>query len=126
MGFTWAQSSEALKTHATLEEAVESLFGGDCNPGTGGKCLKMFLKDDTSLQYWILWSFVCWLSLELGASKEIADQPLVQEAAEDEGEWIVRQTSRPRALQIRDIDAQDQNRSKSQSQTPRSRNSVKP
>lgn len=44
MGFTWAQSSEALKTHATLEEAVESLFGGDCNPGPGGKRLKMFLK----------------------------------------------------------------------------------
>lgn len=44
MGFTWAQSSEALKTHATLEEAVESLFGGDCNPVPGGKRLKMFLK----------------------------------------------------------------------------------
>ncbi|XP_073339048.1 uncharacterized protein [Pagrus major] len=98
MGFTWAQSSEALKTHATLEEAVESLFGGDCNPGPG----------------------------EFGASKDNADQPLVQEDDEDAGEWIVRQTSRPRALQIRDTDALDQNRSNSQSPTPRSRNSVKP
>lgn len=31
------ESSEALRTHGTLEEAVESLFG-DRNPG--GKCLK--------------------------------------------------------------------------------------
>lgn len=69
---------------------------------------------------------VCWLSSELGASKDIPDQPVVQEEAEDAGEWIVRQTSRPRALQIRDIDTLDQNRSKSQSPTPRSRNSVKP
>lgn len=43
MGFNWAQSSEALKTHATLEEAVEALFGGDGNPGPGGKSLKMSL-----------------------------------------------------------------------------------
>lgn len=41
MGFTWAESSEALKTHGTLEEAVDSLFG-DSNPG--GKCLKMCLR----------------------------------------------------------------------------------
>nr|XP_040055860.1 uncharacterized protein si:dkey-33c12.4 [Gasterosteus aculeatus aculeatus] len=27
MGFNWAQSSAALKTHATLEQAVEALFG---------------------------------------------------------------------------------------------------
>lgn len=26
MGFSWEQSSEALKTHATLEGAIESLF----------------------------------------------------------------------------------------------------
>lgn len=37
MGFTRVKSSEALRTHGTLEEAVESLFG-DRNPG--GKCLK--------------------------------------------------------------------------------------
>lgn len=43
MGFSWAQSSEALKTHATLEEAVEALFGGDSNPASRGKGEKMFL-----------------------------------------------------------------------------------
>lgn len=44
MGFTWAQSSEALKTHSTLEEAVEALFGGDSNPAPAGERHKMFLK----------------------------------------------------------------------------------
>lgn len=33
MGFTEAESAEALKTHHTLEEAVEHLFGYD----PGGK-----------------------------------------------------------------------------------------
>lgn len=41
MGFTWTESSQALKRHGTLEEAVDSLFG-DGNPG--GKCLKMCLR----------------------------------------------------------------------------------
>lgn len=34
MGFSWEQSSEALKTHATLEGAIESLFsegGGEAS-----------------------------------------------------------------------------------------------
>ncbi len=44
MGFTWAQSSEALKTHGTLEEAVEALFGGDSNPAPAGKRHKMFVR----------------------------------------------------------------------------------
>lgn len=44
MGFSWAQSSEALKTHATLEEAVEALFGDESNPGPGGKRHSVFLR----------------------------------------------------------------------------------
>lgn len=37
MGFSWAVSSEALKTHGTLEEAVEALFASESNTGPGGK-----------------------------------------------------------------------------------------
>ncbi|GAA6224882.1 uncharacterized protein LOC108876600 [Lates japonicus] len=98
MGFNWAQSTEALKTHATLEGAVEALFGGDCNQGCG----------------------------DAGARKDNIDQPVVQEEDDDDGEWIVLQTSRPRMQQVRESDARAQSRSKSQSPTPFSRNSVKP
>ncbi|KAM9341676.1 uncharacterized protein ABDE67_015338 [Symphorus nematophorus] len=100
MGFTWAQSSEALKTHATLEGAVEALFGGESHPGPG----------------------------DVGASGDThTEQPVVQEEDhEDEGEWIVQQTSRPRMQQIRESDALGHSRSKSQSPTPHSRNLVKP
>jgi len=42
MGFSWAQCSEALKTHATLEEAVEALFDIDGSPPPGGKHHQMF------------------------------------------------------------------------------------
>ena len=47
MGFTWAQSTEALKTHTTLEEVVEALFGGDRNWAPGGECHKKFLEDES-------------------------------------------------------------------------------
>ncbi|XP_024132410.1 hsp70-Hsp90 organizing protein 2 [Oryzias melastigma] len=33
MGFSWAKSSEALKAHGSLEEAVEALFAADAGPG---------------------------------------------------------------------------------------------
>ncbi|XP_054470252.1 triadin isoform X2 [Anoplopoma fimbria] len=96
MGFTWGQSSEALKTHATLEQAVEALFGDESNLGPGEAC----------------------------ASWENVDQPVVQE--ENEGEWTVLQASRPRMQQVKESDAFVQSRSKSQSPTPQSKNSVKP
>ncbi|XP_041810317.1 protein STIP1 homolog isoform X2 [Chelmon rostratus] len=98
MGFNWTQSSEALKTHATLEEAVEALFGGDSNP-------------------------------DAAVSRDNTEQPVVEEDDDDdddEGEWTVLQTSRPRTQQIRESNALGQSRSKSQSPTPHSRNSVKP
>lgn len=36
MGFSWAKSSEALKAHGSLEEAVEALFAADAGPGPAG------------------------------------------------------------------------------------------
>ncbi|KAL7381048.1 hypothetical protein ABVT39_027772 [Epinephelus coioides] len=98
MGFSWAQSSEALKTHVTLEEAVEALFGGDSNVGAG----------------------------DASASRDNVEQPVVQEEDDDEGEWIVLQASRPRTQQVKESDACGQSRSKSQSPTPHSKSSVKP
>ncbi|XP_020777304.2 stress-induced-phosphoprotein 1-like [Boleophthalmus pectinirostris] len=40
MGFTWTQSSNALKRHSSLEEAVEALFNGEGNfsPEENGAC----------------------------------------------------------------------------------------
>lgn len=37
MGFTWAQSTEALKTHPSLEEAVDALFGIESGRAARGK-----------------------------------------------------------------------------------------
>lgn len=37
MGFSWAESSKALKTHTTMEEAIESLF----NDGGGEASLEV-------------------------------------------------------------------------------------
>ncbi|XP_071354455.1 stress-induced-phosphoprotein 1-like [Trachinotus anak] len=98
MGFNWAQSTEALKTHATLEEAVEALFVSD------GKRSPE----------------------DAGATSDYTDQSVVQEEDKDEGEWIVLQANRSRMQQVKGSDALLQNRSKSQSPTPHSRNSVKP
>ncbi|XP_072221494.1 uncharacterized protein [Leuresthes tenuis] len=97
MGFSWAQCSEALKTHATLEEAVEALFDIDGSPPPG----------------------------DAAARQNRAEQPVEQED-EDEWEWAVRQMSRPRTQQVRESDALGQNRSNSQSPTPHSRSPVRP
>ncbi|XP_042243932.1 uncharacterized protein si:dkey-33c12.4 [Thunnus maccoyii] len=101
MGFSWGQSSEALKTHATLEEAVEALFGGDSSR----------------------------VPRDAGASRDTMEQPVVQREDEDEdGQWIVCgiQPSRPRTQQIKESDGFGQSRSNSLSPTPLSRSSVKP
>ncbi|KAK2826706.1 hypothetical protein Q5P01_020920 [Channa striata] len=37
MGFSWEQSLEALKTHSTLEEAVEALFSVNAGPADASK-----------------------------------------------------------------------------------------
>ncbi|KAM7403653.1 hypothetical protein PAMA_004205 [Pampus argenteus] len=99
MGFSWAQSSEALKTHATLEEAVETLFGGDSNLLCG----------------------------DAGTSRDNIEQPVMQQEDDDEEEeWTVQQISRPRTQHIKESDGFDHSISKSLSLTPHSRNSVKP
>ncbi|KAL6106011.1 ttc31 [Pungitius sinensis] len=96
MGFSWTQSSEALKRHATLEQAVEALFGEESNPGRG----------------------------EVGACRAKADAAAAAEEDDsDGGEWIHLRTSRPRMQQVKVSDAQS--RSNSQSPTPRSGNPVK-
>uniref|UniRef100_UPI0037E99194 stress-induced-phosphoprotein 1-like n=1 Tax=Semicossyphus pulcher TaxID=241346 RepID=UPI0037E99194 len=97
MGFSWGQSSDALKRHGTLEEAVEALFGGDGHPGHA----------------------------DASASRDNLDNPSIQEEG-DEGEWTLLRTSRPRMQQLRESEASGQMRSQSQSPTPHSRSSVKP
>ncbi|KAI4804203.1 hypothetical protein KUCAC02_025837 [Chaenocephalus aceratus] len=100
MGFSWAQSSEALKTHGTLEEAVEALFGGEDGKLCPG---------------------------DVGASREDFEPPVVQEEDDDdEGDWTVLQASRPRMQQVKESDAFGHSRSNSQSPTPHSRNAMKP
>nr|XP_020513920.1 uncharacterized protein LOC110002620 isoform X1 [Labrus bergylta] len=100
MGFTWAQSSEALKSHATLEAAVEALFCGDNaqSPGDAGAC------------------------------REITNKPVWHEEEEEEkeDEWVVLPTSRPRAQQVKESEAAGPVRSKSQSPTPGLKSPVKP
>ncbi|KAF3845152.1 hypothetical protein F7725_008315 [Dissostichus mawsoni] len=93
-------SSEALKTHGTLEEAVEALFGGEDGKLCPG---------------------------DVGASREDLEPPVVQEEDDDdEGEWTVLQASRPRMQQVKESDAFGHSRSNSQSPTPHSRNAMKP
>ncbi|XP_028994053.1 nucleolin [Betta splendens] len=92
MGFSREESLEALKTHATLEHAVEALFSRS----------------------------------PPAASSAPTKQPVEQDTDEVEGEWMVQQTSRSRAQQVKECEALSQSRSKSQSPTPPlSRSSVK-
>lgn len=64
---------------------------------------------------------------DAGARRDSIEQPVVLQGDDDEeGEWIVLQTSRPRTQQIKESDGFGQSRSTSQSPTPQSRNSVKP
>ncbi|XP_071369520.1 uncharacterized protein [Centroberyx affinis] len=98
MGFSWAQSSDALKTHATLEEAVEALFGGEGRPGPG----------------------------DAHASNDNTNQVVVEKVEDEEGEWIVLPTSRPRMPHVKESSAVGQIRPTSQSPTPLPRNWVKP
>lgn len=70
MGFNWAQSSAALKTHATLEQAVEALFGEEGNPGRGGNRPKKFEPCDRCLRRRVLHQgFISSVSLSLSLSR---------------------------------------------------------
>ncbi|XP_035024610.2 uncharacterized protein LOC118116826 isoform X1 [Hippoglossus stenolepis] len=99
MGFSWAQSNEALKNHATLQEAVEALFAGHNNPQGAG------------------------------ASRDNTDERVLQEEDGEEGGWTVPQANHYRAQRVRVPALSSsplQNRSQSHSPTLRSRNSLKP
>lgn len=96
-GFTWAQSSEALKKHDTIEEAIEALFAENAYQSAG----------------------------DASASREITNQPLLQ-VQEGEGEWTVHRKSQPRSQQVKESEALGHTRSNSQSPTPMSKNPVKP
>ncbi|KAM3594482.1 uncharacterized protein V6R79_008728 [Siganus canaliculatus] len=98
MGFSHAQSSEALKTHGTLEEAVEYLFAVANAPH----------------------------SEEAAASRGSAEPLVVQGVNNDDGGWEVISKSRPRPQKTKAPDALDQNTLKVQMLIPRSRDSVKP
>lgn len=125
MGFTWAESSNALQMHETLEEAVESLFG---SRDPGGKCLKMFLSVGKCVCHFrdvLVIKLVDYFHSKASTTRDTTNQPVVQEK-DSEGEWIVQQTRRPRPQQRRESAALGQIRSTSQSPTPCSRHSVKP
>ncbi|XP_005728742.2 RNA polymerase II-associated protein 3-like [Pundamilia nyererei] len=112
MGFSWAVSSEALKTHGTLEEAVEALFASESNTGPG-VCTAPATSKETA-------------DPPAGLKDDDGDDDDDDDNDDDVGEWTVLQPSRPRMQQMRESDAFGQNRSKSQSPTPRSRNGPKP
>ncbi|XP_034021410.1 hsp70-Hsp90 organizing protein-like [Thalassophryne amazonica] len=97
MGFTFEQSTEALKTHATLEEAIDSLFGVDDNPGPG-------TGRDTIDQP----------GMQLNGDNS------------EEGEWVVRQKKHSTVQRVRGSNSLGQIGSKSQLPTPVLRNTVKP
>ncbi|XP_026196298.1 hsp70-Hsp90 organizing protein 2-like [Anabas testudineus] len=57
MGFSWEQSLEALKTHGTLEEAVEALFGGNIKPASASEVKKdepVVQEEDADDGEWIV------------------------------------------------------------------------
>ncbi|XP_043998790.1 stress-induced-phosphoprotein 1 isoform X2 [Gambusia affinis] len=107
MGFSWAQSTEALKAHPTLEEAVEALFARNRRTDPGG-------------------ARAIWDKFNQPPHQDNNDEDKEEEEKDDDGEWTVLQAARPRTQQVKDIDCLGQIRSKSQSPTPRSRSSVKP
>ncbi|XP_029983242.1 sperm-associated antigen 1 isoform X1 [Sphaeramia orbicularis] len=80
MGFTWAQSCDALKTHATLEEAVEALFCGGHSLASGGA----------------------------GAGADSTVWRPTQEDGGAETEWTVQQASRPRTQHTKESSSQNQ------------------
>ncbi|XP_015249075.1 PREDICTED: stress-induced-phosphoprotein 1-like [Cyprinodon variegatus] len=98
MGFTWAQSTEALKTYQTLEKAVDALMASNPDRDLEGAC----------------------------AQWEEGEQALAEEDDyEGDGQWTVLQTARSRTQKVRDLASLGEIRSKSQSPTPRSKYSSK-
>ncbi|XP_013873486.1 glutamic acid-rich protein isoform X2 [Austrofundulus limnaeus] len=102
MGFSWPQSSEALKTHGTLEEAIEALFAGDSRPDPKG-------------------AEASWDTIKMQNGDDDDDD----DEDNDEGEWIVQQPNHPRQ-QSKNVCSLVQTRTESHSPTPHSRSSGKP
>ncbi|TWW72516.1 hypothetical protein D4764_16G0010130 [Takifugu flavidus] len=71
MGFSWAESSKALETHPTMEEAIESLFHGD-----------------DSIE-----------GSEEAAMQEDDDSSEKEEEEEEEEKWLVKRSRRHRGKQ---------------------------
>lgn len=110
MGFSWAESSKALKTHTTMEDAIESLF----NEGGGKAFLEgAGLKSRDN----------CFLS---DGGTENTDQAAVQEEDDDDAgvkeDWITQRSSRHRAQRA----GEPVNLSRCPSTRPRSGNAAKP
>lgn len=88
MGFSWAESSKALGTHGSMEEAIESLFsdgGGEALPEAGisrGRGRASIQASSVS-----------------DAGSEDSETAAVQEEERDgeNGEWVTPRSSRHRA-----------------------------
>lgn len=93
MGFTWAQSASALKNHATLEEAIEALFTeqSGTSPSEKGAC-KLDIPEQRATHQ--------------------------NDNKEEEGDWIVLQSTRPKAQFKEPVNRQ--------SSSPVPRNKAKP
>lgn len=90
MGFSWAESSKALKTHITMEEAIESLFNEE--EGQAFLEVGMLHSRDSSIFTQVL---ICVLS---DAGTENTEQAAVQEEDDnsEKEEWITQRPSRHR------------------------------
>lgn len=117
MGFSWAESSKALKTHTSMEEAIESLFnegGGKAFPEEG----LLHSRDNSTLKQVL----ICVVS---DGGTENTDQAAMQEEDDnnEKEEWIIQRSSRHRVQRT----GEPVNLSRFISlSTPRSRNAVKP
>ncbi|XP_008313430.1 uncharacterized protein LOC103382405 isoform X2 [Cynoglossus semilaevis] len=96
MGFSWSQSNAALKTHPTLEEAVDALFRSGLSQAPE----------------------------ETESSRDTADQAAAYEEDDENGDWIFLRSHRPRTQQ--NSEAPLQNKLKYQSPGRNNWNSGKP
>lgn len=117
MGFSWAESLKALKTHTTMEEAIESLFkegGGKAFLDVG----MLHSRDNAAFKQ--VWN--CVLS---DAGTGNTDQAAVQEEDDksEKEEWITQRSGRHRAQRT----AEPVNLSRfAPLPSPRSGNALKP
>lgn len=121
-GFTWAQSSEALKTHDTIEEAIEALFAGNASQSAGG-VYDIIIHGASKIP--CHFSHADDLSTDASTGRNITKQPSLQ-VQEGDSEWVVRRKSQTRSQQVKESEAVGHIRSNSQSPTRMSKTAVKP